>query len=227
MSVTPIVLELQAGGAASKSSLTVFNDGAAPLPVEFLVARLDIDEIGKTQTTPAMKDFIVFPPQAVVAPGKTQTFRVQWAGSPQLGKSQSYMFSVNQVPVKSLKADAGMQLVFNFNIVVNVAPVGATSALSLKTAAIVHDGKGPRRPQILVANSGNRHASLSETTITLSQGTWTRTIDGASLRSMLGVGLVQPGRQRRFTLPIDLPPQVSAINARLEHQQLAKKAGAN
>ena len=73
----------------------------------------------------------MFPPQAVVPAGGTQTFRIQWVGEPNIQKSQSYMFSVNQLPVKRKSQDSGVQVVFNFGVIVSVAPPGAQSGMSL------------------------------------------------------------------------------------------------
>jgi fimbrial chaperone protein len=222
MSVNPVVLELQAGGRAVKSSLSVNNDGAAPIPVELKISRLEIDENGKGQTVPAQSDFLVFPPQATIAPGATQTFLVQWTGNPQITKSQSYIISVNQLPIKFPKSQSGMQIVFNFGVVVNVAPASASSALELVNATVAKDGSGSLRPQLMFQNKGNRHASLSDSVITLTSGQWTETLTPLLLRQMLGVAVVQPGKKRRFIIPIDLPPQIKTINARIEHRQNVK-----
>jgi fimbrial chaperone protein len=225
MSVNPLVLELQASGKSMHSSLSVKNDGATPLPVEFKISRLEIDENGKAQVTLVTSDFIVFPPQASIPPGGTQTFRVQWAGNPQIARSQSYIFSVNQLPVKFPKAQSGMQLVFNFGVVVNVAPPDAMSVLELSNVTIGKDEKGIARPQVTIENKGNRHASLGDASLTLTSGQWTQTLTGPALRQMLGVALVQPGKRRRFILPVEVPAHVKAIQGRIDHQQVAKQAG--
>jgi len=221
MSVTPIVLELIASGPLSKSRLRVLNDGATPLAVEFKISRLELDESGQGQATSAGEDFNVFPPQALIAPGSSQTFGVQWTGRGALDKSRTYIFSVNQLPVKLPKTQSGMQLVFNFAVVVNVAPIEGTSTLDVKSVVIVKDSTGARRAQLTVANSGNKHASLGDASILLSGGKWSQTLTGAALRQMLGVALVQPGKQRRFVLTTDLPPQINDLSARIDYRQLA------
>ena len=78
--------------------------------------------MAKPSSLAAGDEFLVFPPQAVVPAGATQSFRIQWVGEPNIQKSQSYMFSVNQLPVKRKAGESGVQVVFNFGVIVSVAP---------------------------------------------------------------------------------------------------------
>src|SRR6516225_4813795 len=68
-------------GSNSRANIQVVNDGAAPMPVEVLLKKLEIAEDGRTTESPASDDFLVFPPQAVVPAGATQSFRIQWVGA--------------------------------------------------------------------------------------------------------------------------------------------------
>ncbi len=86
LNVQPLSLEMVAIGQHSRGTIQIVNDGAKPVPVEVSVKRLDIALDGKTSETDASNDFLIFPPQAVVQPGATQSFRIQWAGAPDLQK---------------------------------------------------------------------------------------------------------------------------------------------
>ena len=118
VNVQPLSLEMVSIGTSSRSSIQVVNDGAAPMPVEVVLKKLDIGEDGKTTESPASDEFLVFPPQAVVPAGATQSFRVQWIGAPDIKKSQTYMLSVNQLPVKMKPGESGVQMVFDFGVIV-------------------------------------------------------------------------------------------------------------
>jgi P pilus assembly chaperone PapD len=220
MSAYPLVLELQSAGRAMSGTLRVTNDGVTPMPVEFKISRIEINEDGTSASTPAEKEFIVFPPLATVQPGKTQAIRVQWAGNAQLEKSQSYIFSINQLPIKFPETKSGMQLIFNFAVVVDVAPVGATATLNLVSSEVFKDSSGERRPRITVENKGNRHVSLGDASIALRGGSWTKTITGPEIKQMMGVALVQPGKRRRFTIPIAVPPEVTALSAQVDYRSM-------
>lgn len=217
ISVTPPTIELKTTGD-NKGQITVKNDGASPLPIEIGIARLELSETGETITKPAGEEFLVFPPQVLIAPGATQNFRIQWVGEPQIERSQSYVFSVNQVPVRMPKGRSGVQVVFNFLTFVNVAPPGGKAAIALVSAGVAKDDKGKPRPSLLVRNPGNVHALLTDATIKLSGGAWSETLRPDRLRQSLGMGLVQPGKTRRFLLPVDLPAGVSQVTASIDYK---------
>lgn len=217
MSVKPIVLEMSAAGNSNRAQLSVLNDASKPLPVEIIISQIELDENGGIVSKPAGDEFLIFPPQALIPAGATQSFRVQWVGD-QIEKSQSYVFSVNQVPVKMPEGTSGVQIVFNFATIVNVAPQGGQSSIDLIEAGVGEDDKGKTRPTVTVKNSGNSHAKLTDATIKLSSGSWSQTLAPEQLRQTMGVGLVQPGKTRRFLLPVDLPDGVKQISASIDYK---------
>lgn len=218
MSVTPAVVEMTSAGAGTRAMLRVINDAAKPLPVEIQISRVELDANGQQKLTPAGDEFLVFPPQVMVPPGATQVFRIQWLGEPTIPSSRSYIFSVNQVPVKMPKGKSGVQVVFNFATIVNVAPPQGQAAIQVLGSGVGRDPKGKLRPTVTVANPGNVHAKLSDATVRLRSGSWSHTLTPAALQQNLGVGLVQPGKQRRFFLPVDLPQGVSQVVAEVEYR---------
>ena len=218
MSVSPLVLDMSTTGTSSHEQLSVLNDAASALPVEIVVSRLELSENGEMITKPAGDEFLVFPPQALVKPGGTQNFRIQWVGDPNIPTSQSYVFSVNQVPVKMSKGQSGVQIVFNFATIVNVTPPGGRSEISLVAAGVGKDDKGKLRPEVTVKNPGNINAKLTDATIRLSSGSWSETLEPDELRQAMGLGLVQPGKTRRFALPVDLPNGVKQVTASIDYK---------
>jgi P pilus assembly chaperone PapD len=217
MSVSPVTLDLETTGK-NKDQLNVVNDGATPLPVEIVISRMEMDESGRTSTKPAGDEFLLFPPQALIPPGAAQSFRLQWVGDPQIKQSQSYIFSVNQVPVRMPAGKSAIQVVFNFATIVNVAPPAGRAGIALVNAGIGKDDKGKLRPALTVKNPGNMHAKLTDATIKLAGGGWSQTLRPEELRQTLGVGLVQPGKTRRFLLPVDLPAGVSHVTASVDYK---------
>jgi fimbrial chaperone protein len=217
MSVSPLVLDLGTSGGKNSGQVSVVNDGAKPLPVEIVVSRMELDEKGEMATKPAGDDFVVLPQQALIPAGATQSFRLQWVGDPQIKASQSYLFSVNQVPVKMPEGKNGVQLVFNFGITVNVAPITGKAGIDIVKASIGKDDKGKTRPELTVKNPGNIHAKLTDATIKLSSGSWSQTLVPEQLRQIVGIGLVQPGKTRRFLLPVDMPEGVTQVTASIDY----------
>lgn len=113
---------------------------------------------------------------------------------------------------------SGVQVVFNFATVVNVAPPVGKSSIDLVTTGIGKDDKGKSRPAITVKNPGNKHAKLTDATISLSGGGWSETLRPEQLRQTMGVGLLQPGKTRKFLIPVDLPSNVTQITANIEYK---------
>ena len=214
--VEPLVLDMVSVGQHARGVIQVVNDSAKPLPVELVTKKLDIETDGKSVTSPADKDFLVFPPQATVPPGATQSFRVQWVGEPNIKKSQSYMFSVNQLPVRLKAGDSGVQMVFNFGVIVNVAPPGVQSALKLVSTEAATEG-GKRGAAITVENPSEMYSYLSEAKLVLESGSWRKTLSGPEFKDAVGYGVVQPGKRRRFFIAADVPAGAGQVTANLDY----------
>jgi P pilus assembly chaperone PapD len=218
MSVSPLSLDMTTSGKNSHGQLTVINNGAKPLPVEIVVSKLDLGKKGEMITKPGgSEEFLIFPPQAIVKPGGTQVFRLQWVGDPTIPTARSYVFSVNQVPVKMPKGKSGVQVVFNFATVVNVAPLNGSADIVLIGTGVGKDDKGKRHPALTVKNPGNLHAKFTDATVRVSAGSWSKTFTPQKLKAAMGMGLLQPGKTRRFLLPVDMPVGVQRINAKIDY----------
>ncbi|MEJ2228764.1 MAG: fimbria/pilus periplasmic chaperone [Alphaproteobacteria bacterium] len=218
MSVTPVAIDMTTSGRKARGQITIVNDGTKQLPVEILVKRLELDENGNKTTTPANDDFYVTPVQTLIDPGATQTIRLQWKGNAQIPSSQHYAFLVNQVPVTMPKGQSGVQVVFNFETIVNIAPPGGKASIQLLETDIGKDSKGITRPAVRVKNPGNSYAKLSDATIKLSSGSWSKTLTPGYLRQSMGMGLLQAGKTRRILLPVDVPRGVRQITASIEYK---------
>jgi len=217
VNVQPLSLEMVSIGTSSRSSIQVVNDGAAPMPVEIVIKKLDIGEDGKTTSSPVSDEFLVFPPQAVVPAGATQSFRVQWIGAPDLKKSQTYMLSVNQLPVKMKPGESGVQMVFDFGVIVSVAPAGAQSALKLLSSEAATQGE-KRGAAITVENPGAMYSYFSDAKLILESGSWRKVISPGELRQLVGYGVVMPGKKRRILVPADVPGGAGKVSATLDYK---------
>lgn len=215
MSVRPIQIEMLSVGG-TRPQFSVDNDSKEPLPVEIVIQKLTLDENGGRKLSKANDKFLVFPPQALIQPGSTQVFRLQWVGEPQIAQSESYMLSVNQIPVKLPAGKSAVQIVMSFGVVVNVAPPAGLPALKLVGTGTTTDKSGKRFPTITVENTSKTHALLPQAIIKLSGGSWAYTMSASEISQKVGIGLVQPGAKRKFTLPVDLPAGVSSVQATMD-----------
>lgn len=126
--VSPMIVELQPNGGGAVARVELTNEADRDIPFEARVMKGEISETGDLALTPADEDFLVFPLQTVVQRKSQQVFRVQYVGEPDLPKSVIYYLSIQQVPVQFEPGKSQVQVVVNYNILVNVVPKGSKSA---------------------------------------------------------------------------------------------------
>ena len=200
LGMSPMYMELAAGGKTS-AQFQFSNPSQTSAAVEIKIETLTYDEAGNRRTTPDGGNLIVVPPVAVVAPGSTQTFRVQWVGSANIARSQTFLITARQLPVK-LPQDGGsrIQMVQAFGALLTVAPVDGTSHLQLVSSQPTHL-QGKPAVALTVENPGNAHALISNSMLRVGHQTYSP----ESMRARVGFGIVEPGKRRRFVVPIDQP----------------------
>jgi fimbrial chaperone protein len=219
MTVQPVVLDLQTAGRGMSQVVTVENTFTSPLPVELRVEELTFDETGAHGTGKDPGDLLVFPPQALIQPGQTQTFRVQYVGDPALAKSKHYYVTVAQLPVKLPEGQSAIQILYNFQVLVSVAPPGIKPSLRIVSAEIGKDDKGKPVPVITVTNDSNAHGYLSAGRLRIvetdgsGKEVFRKTIPGPEIQQTMGFGLVTSGQTRRISVPVVLPSEGGKVEA--------------
>lgn len=211
LTVTPVHIEMTAAGNRNRAQVTVVNDSNVPLPVEATLMAALFDEDGRPMTSKPAEDFLIMPPQALIPPGATQNFRVQWLGNPLIEQSRSYLLYFSQLPIRQPRAPVAVQMVMSIGVLINVAPPRGSPALELVSSGFAKGDLGARQPAITVRNPTKVHAQLRRTSIRLTDGRWSAVIQPGLVEQKIGIGLVQPGRQRKFLLPIDVPANVGPL----------------
>lgn len=140
MRVSPMVSEITTKGAGSSARIEVQNVGRAALPFEVRVTKIDYDLEGNLTETPADENFLVFPPQGLVAVGGRQVVRAQWVGAPDLDHSEAYFVAIQQLPVDLEAAgdrspQAQIQVVYHMKALVTVAPPGVEPKVEVLSAS--------------------------------------------------------------------------------------------
>ena len=219
MTVEPIILDVSSIGRNASTSFKVSNPGASPLPVEITVSEMDIGPDGKTITKPADDVFMIYPPLADIKPGSAQTFRIQWIGDPEIAMSRNYRVSVSQVPVKRKEKTSGIQLVLSFGVIVSVSPPESISNIVVSKAMPVTDKDGRRAVVLSVRNPGNKYAVMKNAAISfLGNSNWSANLSAVEVEKKIGLGIVQPGKERRFLIPVEMPQDISDITASIDYQ---------
>ena len=234
--VSPMIVELDPTGRGAIARVQLTNDGANDIPFEVQMMRGIISEDGILSLQPADDDFLVFPVQAIVEANSQQVFRMQYVGEAALDASEIYYMSIRQVPVAFEEGTTQVQVVVNYNVLANVVPAGAQPepiVRSVRYLAISsvsgEDDRGDEDvvsedavfagAEVNVANEGNRYFLAGNGTFTVSGTTggdpfeqiFTREV----LAKLIGVGVVAPGRNRIFRLPLDAVPDEGSLRVTL------------
>lgn len=224
--VSPMVIDLQSSGRGVVANISVNNTGDKPAPIEVVLKALDPTLTGLAPGTASTEDLLVMPPTALIPPGQTQTFRVQWLGDPVPAGSKHFYVSINQLPVKLPEGQSAVQVVYNIQVLVSVGATNGKPHLAIQSAAIA-DREGKPAPSITVSNSGTTYGYLSQHKIRLVETDATgkklfdRTISGNDFQQLVGYGLIATGQTRTMVLPIELPTRTGTLTATLldEHGQ--------
>lgn len=217
--VSPMIVEIKPFGPGSVARIELSNPGQTEFPVEVQMFRGVISEAGELELTPADEQFLVFPPQRVVPAQSQQVFRVQYIGEGELTASDIYYMQIRQIPVEIAPDQSQVQVVVNFNVLVNVIPDGATPQPVVESVRPVVRQDVPG-VEVRMVNRGTRYFTAGTNPWRVS-GT---AEDGSALdlrlppedvSKLIGVGVVAPGRARLFFFPTGKPLVDGSIQANM------------
>ena len=219
MTVQPVIVNLAAAGRNMTQIITVQNTFTTPLPVELRIEELTFvnGELKGTGKDPG--DLLVFPPQALIQPGETQSFRIQYVGDPALAKSKHYYVTVAQLPVKLPAGKSAIQILYNFQVLVSIAPNGVQPALKIDSVEIGKDSSGKPVPMLTLSNASTAHAYLSSGHLRIverdaaGKDVFHRTLSGPEIQQTMGFGLVGAGQTRHVMIPVELPIAGGSVDA--------------
>lgn len=195
--MTPLELELDPAGRESSGSFRIVNIDARPIAVEVAVFTREMTEEGADILRPADGDFIVYPPQMIVMPGRTQTLRVQYIGDPVDGPERAYRLIAEQLPIDlgddGQGRDGGsISLLVRYVASLYVGPPSAKPALRV----IAAEPAPGNRMRVVLANEGSGHALL--TNLKLRVGG--RELADDAIAGLLGENILA-GVTRSFLIP--------------------------
>lgn len=190
--VNPVVSVIEIPGKAAGITVTLRNPRTSDLPVEFEIVERSVAEDGTETTRLADDDFTIFPPQAIVAAGKTQAIRVQWLG-PAPTTSRSFTLYAAEQPVDLTGAtETTVQTVFRIGASIHVVGRDARPVPTLIAAAAEGDGV-----KVTLGNDGPRYYYIDELSLAFAD----KTVAGIDLGNIATRTLVPPGARRSFIVP--------------------------
>ena len=210
MNVRPVILDLSNGGRSMSTVVSVENPSDRGVPVELTVHEAEPTPEGLVPTTTPSDDLLVFPPQALIEPGKTQAFRVQFVGDPDMTKSKHYFVTVAQLPVQLPGGSNAIQILYNFQVAVSVGVSGERSEITLTDSKIVKNEVGEFQPVLTFSNTGKTYGYVSEGGLRLTvkdaagKEVFSKRYDSSDIEQDLGFGLVAADGTRQIILPVDV-----------------------
>lgn len=107
-------------GARATTFFKVTNTSLVPLPVEVTAVKRHV-VFNNEETLNETDDLLVFPPQVLIAPGKSQSIKVQYIGNMKKN-AESYRIIVSQLPLKSGVDSDSIQMLFRIGALLFVSP---------------------------------------------------------------------------------------------------------
>jgi fimbrial chaperone protein len=218
--VSPMIVDVSPIGRSSVARIELSNPTQVEFPVEVQMFRGVISEAGELELVPADDRFLVFPAQRVVPPQSQQVFRVQYIGDPEIQASEIYYMQIRQIPVEISTTESQVQVVVNFNILVNVIPDGARPEPVVETIRPAARGD-VNGVEVRLLNRGTRYFTAGTVPWQIS-GTATDgtpvdlRLSALEVSKQIGVGVVAPERARIFFIPTEKPMTAGTIKVKLE-----------
>lgn len=222
MTVQPVVVDMSTAGRGMSASVRVENNSSAPLPVELRINETDFTATTVTASDRPSEDIMAFPPQAIIPPGQTQVFRLQYLGDPDTERSKHYYVTVAQLPVELPEGQSAIQILYNFQVMVNVASATATPPqMTVTGTGIATNADGKPVATFTVNNAGLNYGYLANNRVTIierdaaGKEVFRRVLSSNDVQQTIGFGLLGPEQTRTFKSPVELPSADGRIEVTL------------
>ncbi len=219
---SPIVAEFAATGSGSARSFTVRNTQQEPVALQIEVFSRSADELGAEVREPDYDNFIITPPQLVLAPGAGRSVRVQWIGDPAPAAERAFRFVVTQIPINfDQEADEGevaasVAVGYKYEVAAYVSPPGTKPEATLVSAEPVTATDGKNLLRVAVRSTGTKRAILNEPKLTVRSGeAQSVVLEGARLPGLQTKNILS-GTQAVFDIPWPDELPFGPVDASLE-----------
>ncbi|WP_261818051.1 fimbrial biogenesis chaperone [Vibrio gallicus] len=196
--VTPMYLEMEYVGRKAQSSYQVTNNTSQPVMLDVLVHKVSIDpETNQEISTAADEDFLILPPQAMVAPNTIRRFRVRYLGEGQVDSTQTYRVMFEQLQTNDGNETASqVKFLFNFSTVVFVSPTQDKCTRTLNAQV--------DSPNIVLVNKGNCVINIGQARLTFAVGDEETESTWSGLELENSSNYLIPKVTKKYVLPKEL-----------------------
>jgi len=211
--LTPMSATLAPKGNGTVQTFRIENESSNRVAFEVKLLTRQMDEAGNETNQPAANLFTVFPPQGVIAPGKSQSLRLVWQGPANPTNELAFRLVAEELPVNftAEKNRAQIKVVLRYMAAVYVQPRNAKP--NLQVASFTRSATNTYH--LILTNSGNAHQPLIDPTLTLTDAQGRRREVLADALVPVAGQNVLAGHTRRFVLTLPAEFQDASYQAQL------------
>ncbi|MEO9599547.1 fimbria/pilus periplasmic chaperone [Parasphingorhabdus sp.] len=203
----PIVIQLAPTGAGATQSVVLTNTHDVPIAIEVRAYTRAQNPDGTENRAPEDDDLIITPPQMVIAPKASQSFKVRWIGEPAPDKEIAFRLVSSQLPIKfrdEKKDDVSVNVSMNYRYeaALYVVPPQSKPSARLTAIAPVKDENGETWLELKVLSDGTRRAILDNPILVVSpkNGGTPVTLEGEQMANLTNLNILV-GNERVVRLP--------------------------
>ena len=220
LTVSPMSVEMGPGGSEARETLEVSNTGSQPLPVEVVFEKLAYAPDGTAGIVPADDEVVIFPPQAMIAPGRAQTFRLQYVGDPADGEAGIYFVTFKRMTLDETnpRDNVVIKLQLQFRVTIFVKSGKGDPAIEVVSAEGKTTNEGPG-VELTLRNAGQELGYLSNADISLSGSGGAEEINAYEVLRRAGHGVILPGATRKIFITTEQARFSGPVSAKLTFRE--------
>ena len=148
--VQPMLQQIDIAGRGSYGEYLVSNESNNEVTLEISIFKITFSDEAEEVLVPADDDFLILPPQTLIRPKTSQTFRLRYLPNDNIIESTAYRVVFDQLPV-DIDNDEGslVQFMMRFSTIV-IVNVPATESLPVVSNTHIDE-----QPIITIKNIGN------------------------------------------------------------------------
>lgn len=202
----PIVVQLSPTGAGSSQTLVITNSHEVPIAIEVRAYQRQQMPSGEDTLTPEDEDLLIYPPQMVIPPQTSQSFKVQWVGDPAPTRELAYRIVTEQLPIRFTEQvegdrNADVTVRYRYEAALYVMPSNAEPSARLTAIARTTGEDGSEQLELRISSEGTMRAILDTPSVTVRGASGESVVlSGEQIQPLDGLNIL-PGVERVVRVP--------------------------
>lgn len=197
----PMVVQVRPSGSGTSATAMITNTHSVPIAIELRAFKRVQQPDGTDVLTLEEEDIILTPPQMVIAPKASQSFKIQWVGDPKPDRELAYRIVTDQLPIqlsKSTRNDrtADITMKYRYEMALYVVPEGVKPSAEVVSVESAQGKNGERVLAVRLRSTGTMRAILDKPVLEISgAGSSPVRLEGDAIKELVGLNIL-PGSER-------------------------------